>query len=139
MPSSYKKPQEQPVVIPKESIYQPETVSHVLTAPSEAVAESTEKNPSPTIASAEQRKATGEHTAGEQNFFLIVGAFRTHQNAFKLREELQQQGYSGANILDSSRNNFTLVYIKGFGNFTDASANLKELQQQGKDAWIYRR
>jgi len=74
----------------------------------------------------------------EAKYFLVAGAFKLSSNAIKLQNELKAEGFQEAEILDNSKNNFKLVYLKSFSSFEEASADLKSFSDK-KEVWIYTR
>jgi hypothetical protein len=77
-----------------------------------------------------------EVVSGNQNFFVIGGAFRDHNNALKLISILQQQGYS-AQVIDTTPSGLFVVSMSGFSTYNEATVHLKEIKNSGyPGAWI---
>ncbi len=75
----------------------------------------------------------------EQNYHVIGGAFRDHNNALKLIASLQEQGYPAA-IIDTTPRGLYVVSMKGFSDFTEASNQLREIRKAGfTSSWILKK
>lgn len=73
-----------------------------------------------------------------QNYFLIAGCFEYKENADKLCEKLQRQGYDSKII--TYFENLYLVSYNGFETRKEGLAALKEIRQEpGKEkTWLYK-
>lgn len=73
-----------------------------------------------------------------QNYFLIAGCFEYKENADKLCEKLQRQGYDSKVI--TYFENLYLVSYNGFPTRKEGLAALKEIRQEpGKEkTWLYK-
>lgn len=75
----------------------------------------------------------------KQEYHVIGGAFRDHNNAVKLIEILQHQGYPAA-IIDTTPGGLYIVSMKGFANYTEAVNQLDEIKKAGfASSWILRK
>jgi len=82
---------------------------------------------------------TAETTSMEQDYFIIGGAFRDHNNALKLISMLQQQGYPAA-IVDTTAGGLYVVSMKGFTNYNEAVNQLGEIKEAGfASSWILKK
>lgn len=74
-----------------------------------------------------------------QEFHIIGGAFRDHNNAMKLVEMLKQQGYQAA-IIDTTSGGLFVVSMQGFDSYDQASGKLAELKKTGfASSWILKK
>ena len=73
-----------------------------------------------------------------QNYFLIAGCFEYKENADRLCEKLQRQGYDSKII--TYFENLYLVSYNGFATRKEGLAALKEIRQEaGKEkTWLYK-
>lgn len=73
-----------------------------------------------------------------QNYFLIAGCFEYKENADKLCEKLQRQGYDSKII--TYFENLYLVSYNGFPTRREGLAALKEIRKEaGKEqTWLYK-
>lgn len=75
----------------------------------------------------------------EQEYHVIGGAFRDHNNAVKLTELLQLQGYPAA-IVDTTPGGLYIVSMKGFTDYSEAVNQLDEIKKAGfASSWILKK
>jgi hypothetical protein len=75
----------------------------------------------------------------KQDFHIIAGAFRDHNNALKLIAILQEQGYPAA-IVDTTSRGLYVVSMKGFSNYNEATSQLDVVKKAGFSAsWILKK
>lgn len=75
----------------------------------------------------------------KQDFHIIAGAFRDHNNALKLIAMLQEQGYPAA-IVDTTPGGLYVVSMKGFNNYNEATSQLINVKKAGFTAsWILKK
>ena len=75
----------------------------------------------------------------KQEYHVIGGAFRDHNNAVKLIDLLQQQGYP-ATIVDTTPGGLYVVSMKGFTDYTEAINQLDEIKKAGfASSWILKK
>lgn len=74
-----------------------------------------------------------------QNYYIIGGAFRDHDNALKLVNTLQQQGYP-ATIADTTPGGLYIVSMKNFTDYAEAENQLTEVKKAGfSSSWILKK
>ncbi len=74
-----------------------------------------------------------------QNYYIIGGAFRDHNNALKLINELKAMGYK-ASIVDTTSGGLYVVSMQGFSNYNEAVNQLSEIKKNGFPAsWILKK
>ncbi len=74
-----------------------------------------------------------------QNYFIIGGAFRDHDNALKLISMLKEKGYP-ASIVDTTPGGLYIVSMKGFGSYDEAANQLIEIKKAGfPSSWILKK
>ncbi len=72
----------------------------------------------------------------EQNYYIIGGAFRDHDNALGLISKLQEQGYP-ASVVDTTPAGLYIVSMKGFNEYGEAIAQLDMVKKAGfPSSWI---
>ena len=82
---------------------------------------------------------TAQAASVEQDYFIIGGAFRDHNNALKLISMLQQHGYP-ATIVDTTAGGLYVVSMKGFDNYAEAENQLEEIKKTGNSSsWILKK
>jgi len=80
-----------------------------------------------------------EVSSREQDYFIIGGAFRDHNNALKLISILEQQGYA-ANIVDTTAGGLYIVSMKAFASYNEAVSQLGEIKKAGfASSWILKK
>ncbi len=83
--------------------------------------------------------AAVEVEASVQNYHIIGGAFREHDNALKLLGMLQEQGYPAA-IVDTTSHGLYVVSMIGFDSYTEALSRLGEIRKNGfSTSWILKK
>ena len=72
------------------------------------------------------------------HYFLIAGCFEYKNNADKLCQKLQNEGFKEAVVLDYYENLY-LVSYEGYAKKSDALTALKNIQQDAnkKNTWLY--
>jgi len=74
-----------------------------------------------------------------QNYYIIGGAFRDHNNALKLISMLAEQGYP-ASVIDTTSSGLYIVSMKGFNNYDEAVSQLGEIKKAGfSSSWILKK
>jgi nucleoid DNA-binding protein len=74
-----------------------------------------------------------------QDYYIIGGAFRDHNNALKLISMLREQGYP-ASVVDTTSGGLYVVSLKGFDNYKDATIQLDEIKKTGfSSSWILKK
>jgi hypothetical protein len=82
---------------------------------------------------------SAQSASKEQDYFIIGGAFRDHNNALKLIRSLEQQGYP-ATIVDTTAGGLYMVSMKGFANYKEAVDQLDEIKKAGfVSSWILKK
>ena len=72
----------------------------------------------------------------EEKYFIIGGAFREHENALKMIDELISKGFP-ASIIDTTSHGMYVVSIKGFTGKSNALQELPSIKGAGyQGAWI---
>ena len=75
----------------------------------------------------------------DQDYFIIGGAFRNHNNALKLISMLKEQGYP-ATVVDTTPGGLYIVSMKGFSNYDEAANQLDEIKKAGfPSSWILKK
>lgn len=75
----------------------------------------------------------------KQDYYIIGGAFRDHNNALKLISMLQQQGYP-ATIVDTTPGGLYIVSMKSFTDYNEAENQLDEVKKAGfSSSWILKK
>ncbi|MCC8174743.1 MAG: SPOR domain-containing protein, partial [Odoribacter sp.] len=72
-----------------------------------------------------------------QKYFLIAGCFEYKENADRLTDKLNKEGYDSKII--SYYENLYLVSYDGFPTHQEAQVALRKIRQENdkKDTWIY--
>jgi cell division septation protein DedD len=89
-------------------------------------------------------KTSDQHVAAlakpkEQSYHIIGGAFRDRNNALKLINTLQQQGYT-AIIVDTTPGGLYVVSMKSFTDYNEAENQLAEVKKAGfSSSWILKK
>lgn len=74
-----------------------------------------------------------------ENYYVIGGAFRDHNNALKLVSMLREQGYP-ASVVDTTSGGLYIVSIKGFNKYDEATIELDEIRKEGfPSSWILKK
>lgn len=82
---------------------------------------------------------TSETIAGDENYFIIGGAFRDQNNALNLVTALREQGYPAA-VVDTTTTGLYIVSMKGFSKYSEASGQLSEIKKAGfPSSWILKK
>jgi cell division protein FtsN len=77
--------------------------------------------------------------ATKEDYYIIGGAFRDHNNALKLISLLQQQGYP-ATIVDTTSSGLFIVSMKGVADYNEAVTQLDEIKKAGfASSWILKK
>ncbi len=74
---------------------------------------------------------------GNKNFFVIVGSFGNYDNAIRLKNNLQGEGFNP--IILKSESGYYRVCINSYTNETDARAKVHEIRQKYSnfsDCWL---
>lgn len=80
-----------------------------------------------------------EVIAGDENYFIIGGAFRDQNNALNLVTTLREQGYPAA-VVDTTNSGLYIVSLKGFNNYSEASDQISEIKRSGfPSSWILKK
>lgn len=75
----------------------------------------------------------------DQDYFIVGGAFRDHNNALKLITMLKEQGYP-ASIVDTTSGGLYIVSMKGFSKYDEAVNQLGEIKKSGfSSSWILKK
>jgi hypothetical protein len=85
------------------------------------------------------QEVTPAAIATKEDYYIIGGAFRDHNNALKLISLLQQQGYP-ATIVDTTSGGLFIVSMKGFADYDEAVTQLDEIKKAGfASSWILKK
>lgn len=77
--------------------------------------------------------------AAGENYFIIGGAFRDHDNAIKLIGTLRDEGFP-ASIADTTPSGLYVVSMKGFIDYNRAVIELDEIKKAGfASSWILKK
>ncbi len=80
-----------------------------------------------------------ETTIINQNYFIIGGAFRDHNNALKLINTLQEQGYP-ASVVDTTSGGLYVVSLNGYASYKEAATQLDVIKKSGfSSSWILKK
>lgn len=101
---------------PETTSVQPDTTSVAVTAPPKA-------------------SAPIAISTAEKHHFVIAGVFKIHENALSLVDQLQNQGYGQASIVEA--NHRWYVYYQGFENYSEAVAMNDSLKKSNLQGWVW--
>jgi hypothetical protein len=83
--------------------------------------------------------ADAEPVSGYQQYYIIGGAFRDHDNALRLISTLVEQGYP-ASVVDTTPSGLYVVGMIGFNLYDEAVNQLSEIKNAGfESAWILKK
>jgi cell division protein FtsN len=98
--------------------------------------------PKPAEPKAEPKKAAAPEIITEANaaprYYLIVGGFGVKGNAFKLKKQLQQSGFTGASVLQPANKGLHKVSAADFDNPEAAAARAGELKGEYASVWVFK-
>ena len=78
------------------------------------------------------------YEAERRSFFIVAGAFKSHRNANRQKEELKSMGFLNAGVVENN-DGLKLVCYDSFPTREAAMTELNRLKVMNKDAWIFRR
>ncbi|MBD0257186.1 MAG: SPOR domain-containing protein [Cytophagales bacterium] len=98
--------------------------------------------PKPAEPKAEPKKVAAPEIITEANaaprYYLIVGGFGVKGNAFKLKKQLQQAGFTGASVLHPASKGLHKVSAADFDNPEAAAAKAGELKGDYASVWVFK-
>ncbi|HHH49811.1 MAG TPA: hypothetical protein ENK52_02400, partial [Saprospiraceae bacterium] len=72
----------------------------------------------------------GQRVSADESFLVIVGTFQVLENAKSRLSQVQELGFSGAEIVDLGTNDYRAVSVGVFNSDTDAKALVKTLKEE---------
>jgi type IX secretion system PorP/SprF family membrane protein len=70
-------------------------------------------------------------------FYVVVGAFKSKENASQEYERFLKKGYQGTQFMFNPKRGLYYVYILKTPNKSAATSELAEIQAEAKGSWVY--